>query len=164
MDKNKRSQNVVRQSWDLRPFAAVPWYLCLYSSYNIQRNYMGLKIAEFRHSWGEFWTKRNKKRKTKMNCLFWRGRSQEMGAKAGQLLCMPPVLNITKRWANHLSHLSSPAPGQAPTLTPYEEWAWPLLRSREENLLFVFTPSCSSPRRDLNSGKFKPCLNFLSGI
>ena len=79
--------------------------------------------------------------------------SEDPGAKTGcreqnRVLGMPPALNTTEGWVNHLSHPSSLTPGHTPTLTPYKEWACspcpaPVLGSKWENLFLVFAPSCS---------------------
>ena len=66
------------------------------------------------HSWSKLCTKRYKKTPNPA------ATSEEPGAKAGYCTCnlhTPPP----KRWANHLSHSSSPNPGHTPSLTLYKE-------------------------------------------
>ena len=85
--------------------------------------------------------------------------SEEAGAKPGCWVPrVPPALNTTEGWADHLSPPSGPTPGHTPTLTLYKEPAHPASGSEQGDLLLVLAPSCCS------RGPVKPCLNFLSGL
>ena len=80
------------------------------SSYKIQRNYKGLKITAYMHSWGKFWTK-DIKRPKKPNCHFLMSHEQKQGVGSkSRVLCMPSAHSTTKGWTNHLSHPSSATP------------------------------------------------------
>ena len=80
------------------------------------------------------------------------------GSKTG-VLRMPPELNTTKGWANHLSHPSSLTPGPTPTLTTYKEQACPTSGSEQASkatyYLFSLPPAAAET-------PVKLCLNFLS--
>ena len=78
-----------------------------------------------------------------------------------RVLHMPPAHTTTKRWANHLSHPSSPTPGPAPTLTPFKDQAHPL-RSKQGNLTLSFAPSCciSAPCKALPEFLVRPPISF----
>ena len=80
------------------------------SSYRIQRNHEGLKIAACMHSWGKLWTRYKKTKNPTAT-------SEEPGAKAGHCAC-PLHSAPPKGWADHLSHTSGPTPRHTPTLTP----------------------------------------------
>ena len=136
----------MRQSWDLRSFSAVLWRLPLCSSYSIQRNYMGLENNCIQEQLGQIQDQKILKDKNKNELLFLKSQEPKTGRKSRSGTTHAPSTSIMKRQGNHLSHLSSPAPGRSPTFTSYKEWAWPLSRSRQGNLLLVFTPSCSRPR------------------
>ena len=71
-------------------------------------------------------------------------RKQGVWSKS-RVLRVPPALNTTKGWANHLNHPSSPTCGHTPTLTPYKEHAvpsLPTLVSRQGTLLLASAPCC----------------------
>ena len=106
----------MRQAWDplLQRCNACTW-TNVSSSYKIQVNYKGLKITVCVHSWGKFWTKDTKRpKKAQLPLLKSREQKQGVGSKSG-VLRMPPALNTTKWWAEHLSHPSGPTPGPIPT-------------------------------------------------
>ena len=120
MDKKERSQNV-RQSWDLRPFAAVLQHLPLCSSYSIQRNYVGLENNCIQAQLGQIQDQKILKDKNKNELLFLKSQEPKTGRKSRSGTTHAPSTSIMKRQGNHLSHLSSPAPGRSPTFTSYKE-------------------------------------------
>ena len=108
------------------------------------------------HSWSKLCTKRYKKTPNPA------ATSEEPGAKAGYCTCnlhTPPP----KRWANHLSHSSSPNPGHTPSLMLYKEPAhFPSPSgSKQGNLLLVITPCCRSPAKALPEFLVWPLHQFL---
>ena len=158
MDKKERSQNV-RQSWDLRPFAAVLQHLPLCSSYNIQRNYMGLENNCIQEQLGQIQDQKIQKDKIKMNCYFWRARSQKLGAKAGQVLRMPTV--PTSRRGGETTWAICPArPLGAPLPSPHTKSELDPFQGAGKGTCYLFSlPPAAGP-----GAPVKPCLNFLSGL
>ena len=132
--------------------SACSWTNIFFSD-KIQRNYKGLKITAYMHSWGKLWT-----------ISFWRARSKTESktkvseAKAGYCECLLQSTQWTG-WADHLSHPSCPNSGHSPTLTPWKQPACPLLGSKQGNCyLFSLTPCCSN--KALPEFLVWPLVNF----
>ena len=104
----------------------------------------GAKINCVEGRWGKFWTKDTKRAKN-LYYHFWRARSKNrvLGAKEGYV--WPLHTRPSWGWANHLSHLSGPAPGHTPTPIPFKEQASPPQGVSKQGNRCLFTlPPCYS--------------------
>lgn len=116
------------------------------SSNRIQRNQEGLKISAPTHRWDKWWTKRYKKPKIQLPLQQFQEQKQDT------------YYTWPLHSADHLSHLSSPTHGSAPTCTPSKGPAWPPQEASKGTchpLSFSHAPA---------EVPLKPCLNFFSGL
>ena len=109
----------------------------------IQRNCKGLKINVYMRSWGKLWTRYTETRNPSAT-------SEEPGAKAGYCAC-PLHSTSSRRWADHLSHPSSPYPVSGTSSFP----AQPLSELNKQESLFVLAPPAAA------GAQIKPCLNYF---
>ena len=149
--------SMLRQVWDLGPFAAVVQCLELDTTLHKQqttKKLYGTKnncACTVRTNFGQRY------KDSKIPYYHF----QESGAKAGYraypLHSTPP-----EGWAKHLSHPSSQPPGHTPILTRYEKQAQPLWGTSKQNMLFAPAPPCCSEGPNKALPEFVwPLINIL---
>lgn len=98
-------------------------------SNRIQRNYEGLKITAYMHSWDKLWAR-------------WYKKPKNPTATSEEKRAFPLHTPTSKRWADDLSHLSGLIPGPAPTLTPHKVQAChclPTVRKKARETCCLFS-------------------------